>query len=699
MNISIYQLIKKALVNGEIPRDFTIFKKEEDIIFADGAKDGISYYHFGTSEVGEEDYKIMTDAILSASNRNFEEADKLFKELSKNASCISIKDQLQKYIWENKENLQAGNIYEYAISLITLSDNVECVKYGLSILEMMNTNNEELKKDIKTLALCDEFTFYCVNIMKTWPKGNEDIFETAKKVYGWGRIFAVEQLRALDPYYDEIRKWMLEEGIHNDVSPAYSALTVWKNGSVGNTLYTHPTPKQFPYIRDIIDALLDEGPVQGLSALDKRKEIILTFLNEALKMPLVLQDYIVIHNIYNYFEDIDDSQEVLTLAKNILSEDKARTIILGAIKNGKAIDLGKFIGIEYKPYVLESMKNNFKDSYYLCKYLSDDDKYRKELLKIFENNLPLKEMISTPENSLGIGEEFFNEMALEYLMQELRKCPLEGIEFIKVGLQTKPIRTRNGALAVLENWVKILNKPLSEILPEIHVLLMMLSAIETDDIVKDNMEKLISDEISKNYKILDNDTLNVLVDAISDVGSWRWWYTDDEIVQLEFQDVQLYDYSTKEKETHSSIIALSFKGNSFALFLDNLDDNKDWYTRLQLDDIEPFSLDCYEFRFNDAQYVNEIINSYKNKTTIKDIIDETIVTAKYILAGKCGELAFIVGGNILEVLNHQGKMNKEDILKANQDWWKYWEDYWKLRKTKDAYDKDFACEVTIPVRS
>ena len=31
MNISIYQLIKKALINGEIPRDFTIFKKEEDI--------------------------------------------------------------------------------------------------------------------------------------------------------------------------------------------------------------------------------------------------------------------------------------------------------------------------------------------------------------------------------------------------------------------------------------------------------------------------------------------------------------------------------------------------------------------------------------------------------------------------------------------------------------------------------------------
>ena len=41
----------------------------------------------------------------------------------------------------------------------------------------------------------------------------------------------------------------------------------------------------------------------------------------------------------------------------------------------------------------------------------------------------------------------------------------------------------------------------------------------------------------------------------------------------------------------------------------------------------------------------------------------------------------------------------EDIEKAYQDWWKYWEDYWRLRKTKDAYEKDFACEVTIPIRA
>lgn len=701
MSIPIYELIKKAMVNGEIPRDFSLFIKEDEVLFADGAKDGISYYHFGTSEVSDEDYNTMSKAISEASDRNFEQANKLFIELSKNVSCLSIIDKLQKHIWDNKENLQARNLYDYAVETITLSDNIECIKYGLSILEMLNTNNEELKKDIKILALCDEFTFYCVNIMKTWPQGNVDIFETAKKVYGWGRIFAVEQLRALDPYYEEIRKWMLEEGIHNDVSSAYSALTVWRNGNVGSTLYTHPTFEQFHYIRDIIDALLDEEPVQGLSALDKRKEIILTFLNEALKMPLVLEDYIVIHNIYSYFKDLDDCQEILSLAKKILSEDKAKNIILDGIKKGKAIDLGIFIGIDCKPYILELMKNNFKDSYYLCRYLVDDDNYRKELLRVFENNLSLKEIVSVPDNSLGFENKHFNQAALGCLMQELRRYPLEGIEFIKAGLQSKPVRTRNSALAVLKSWTNILNKPLSEISPELHVLLIMTSALETDDGIRNKMEKLISADVSsEDNKTSDNNTLNMLSDAISDVGSWRWWYVDDDIVQLEFQDVQLYDYSTNEKETHSSIIALSFKDKSFALFLDNLDDqNKGWYKQLQNDEIEPFSLDGYELNFNDAQFVNEIIETYKNKITVKDITDEAIVTSKYIMAGKCGEVAFVVGGDRLEVLNHQGKINMEDIEKAYQDWWKYWKDYWRLRKTKEAYEKDFACEVTIPIRS
>lgn len=35
------------------------------------------------------------------------------------------------------------------------------------------------------------------------------------------------------------------------------------------------------------------------------------------------------------------------------------------------------------------------------------------------------------------------------------------------------------------------------------------------------------------------DTLNILADAISDVGAWNWWYIDDKLVQMEFRDIML----------------------------------------------------------------------------------------------------------------------------------------------------------------
>lgn len=322
MSIPIYELIKKASVNGEIPRDFSIFIKQEDIVFADGAKDGICIYHFGPQEISDEDYQIMCDAIKAINQKDFDLADKLFIDLSERVTAVSIIDKLQQYVFDIKDKLDANTIYDYCIRLITTSDNIECVKYGLSILELMNTNDDQTRNIIKTLALSDEFTFFCIYIMKKWPDGNQEIFDTAKKVYGWGRIFAVRELRALDPYYDEIRKWLLEEGIDNDVMRSYSALDVWRNGNVGSTLYTHPTPKQLAYIRDIIDALLDEGPVIGISALDKKEEIIMVFLNELNKIDLSQDDKIVIEHICDYFKDKEGSKEVISFAEKILEKQQ-----------------------------------------------------------------------------------------------------------------------------------------------------------------------------------------------------------------------------------------------------------------------------------------------------------------------------------------------------------------------------------------
>ena len=39
---------------------------------------------------------------------------------------------------------------------------------------------------------------------------------------------------------------------------------------------------------------------------------------------------------------------------------------------------------------------------------------------------------------------------------------------------------------------------------------------------------------------MNTNTLNILADAISDIGSWWWWDIEGDIVQVEFRDVLLY---------------------------------------------------------------------------------------------------------------------------------------------------------------
>ena len=108
---------------------------------------------------------------------------------------------------------------------------------------------------------------------------------------------------------------------------------------------------------------------------------------------------------------------------------------------------------------------------------------------------------------------------------------------------------------------------------------------------------------TKNQSVsnMEKKTLDILADAISDVGSLQWWYADDNMVQVEFRDIQLYDESKPEKDTHTiEAIAIRFIGNVFAVFLDNLseEEGKPWYERLYDDEIPPFECNGYELKFD-----------------------------------------------------------------------------------------------------
>ena len=205
-------------------------------------------------------------------------------------------------------------------------------------------------------------------------------------------------------------------------------------------------------------------------------------------------------------------------------------------------------------------------------------------------------------------------------------------------------------------------------------------------------------KIDTHIGITSRDTLNILADAMSDVGSWWCWNVGDDMLQLEFCDVQLYDETKAEKETHTTdVLAVRFFGHVFAVFLDDLHDIN-WHKRFRDDDSVLYPVDTYDMAFDDNKAAESLLNEYRNRVLIKDFNGtETLEAAKHLLCARCGDVGFIVGGNEIEIAGKKGKYTEEEIKPLSRKWREYWKDYWRLRGTCDALPKDYACEVTIPV--
>ena len=199
-------------------------------------------------------------------------------------------------------------------------------------------------------------------------------------------------------------------------------------------------------------------------------------------------------------------------------------------------------------------------------------------------------------------------------------------------------------------------------------------------------------------EITNRDALNILADAISDIGSWWCWHVGDDMLQLEFCDVLLYDETKAKEETHTTdVLSVRFYGHIFAVFLDDLND-KNWHERFRDDDSILYPVDTYNLAFDDKKEAESLLNDYKNRVPVKGFGGaEAVVTAKHILCAGCGEVGFIVGGDEIEIVGKKGKYTEEEIEPLSRKWWEYWKEYWRLTGTRDALPKDYACEVTIPL--
>lgn len=263
--------------DGRLIRAFRLpAENEKQKDYLDGAIDGMLMFHAILNDPSElEGYKKLKNAIDYASEGKRQEALDLVAEFCKSSQILPLLDSLHSYIMENQATLHPDRLLSFAIELFSKGTKREAVKFGIMLMGMFDLSSmPEVKKFLMYIGACEEFTYYVAHVMSTWENGNEEVFQLLKKVFGWGKILALDVLK---PETEEIRNWMVTQGYRNGISAQYSALTIAKACNLVQMMRNKITLEQYFAIIDIVGALLNEKPVPGISGIENPQEFMEAF--------------------------------------------------------------------------------------------------------------------------------------------------------------------------------------------------------------------------------------------------------------------------------------------------------------------------------------------------------------------------------------------------------------------------------------
>ena len=474
-DLSIYELIKNSIqANGELPEDFKLPPKDPNgVPWADGALDGVYLYHLVENE---EDIEPLKNIVFQISEGKFEEAQNNLENLD--FFMISRRDPLLNWIIQEQKQINIDNLCEFAISQLSTSKNIEVIKFCLCVLEIikLETEKDTIEK-VKILALSDEFTLYCLNILKNLKNSNEEIFEIAKKVKGWGRIYSVKYLKVTN---DEIKEWILEEGCHNYIIPAYTAYTCAKKINLVEILNEDKiSNKKFNDISYLMNALLDEEAITGISNLEDRELLIERYLEKAKTLASTEEDYYAVITLKEYIKNNKEiNNELIKICDEILNSENTRNNVKELLKEGYGYNIAKYLGIDIDKYILEYLQDNPLKNPYIVFNISERENMKK-LVSLIEKKLTLEKLEGAPTDKFYSKNEKNKEyIFLDTIIKKLgnlgrteRKFvvsvyPVEPTasmdepeNFIGIGenliicaLNSPYVDVRYGAVNTLESW-------------------------------------------------------------------------------------------------------------------------------------------------------------------------------------------------------------------------------------------------------
>ena len=481
--------------NGVLPKDFILEKKENkegEIQYAPGALEGICTHHLASGGSVDDFCRLIKEcqdmdpkeALIKFEAGTFGEFQ-----------IATVRKELLQEIYENRPEYNAGKLKRLAATFVTCGKKIMSVKLGLSLLNLFDlSDNEGAKRILKVLAHSEEFTDYVIWSAESWEEkeAQDFYFEMAQKLTGWGKINVVEAMKADNR---EKKEWLLCHGCKNTVLYAYLGYEcamksdMYERLQIGNF-----SSEEFAGASDIMSGLLDEGPCQGISALEEPVTFACLYLEECRKHNWDAEQVALITDIASYFKTskIENAETVVVKAKEVLERLDMNAFIMENMENSthNCMRIAQMYEIDMSEHLLRLMKMDFAKYYKFCSYFFSNEKYVEEFIDLCDRKIDYTEFQTGMGNSMGLGA-VPGDIRLDMIVQYLHKYYGLGSKMIRVCIQSPITRWRNVAAKAMQGWVKSSGKTLSDIDAGLYEEVKRVYAIECNEQTKKMWEELL----------------------------------------------------------------------------------------------------------------------------------------------------------------------------------------------------------------
>jgi len=468
---SIYRFLHRQLADGH-GLDDVVLPDEDQVAgrlkFAAGAWDGVVGHHVADrkSELVDGLFTAVTAAAASGflARRRYAH----LYERARSPELLSAIDPLLGRIRES--GIDGVRLHAVAVRLATESAHRGPVKLGIALLGLFPATSH--REELLTLGRHEEFTLYvAVSLGNGQDDPEDDLWQLARQVRGWGRIQLVERLA--DTERRDILDWILRDGFRNTVMDEYLAHLAASRGDLLAALSADDVDDELLRAAgDLLMALFTGGPAQDIHDYADGATVTHSYLTLMHDRASDLRHLLAIGAIRDFVTGSEPSQGWPDggwneAARSQFAAECQQLIArpewpLMAVKGLESADSATFWQAERACTILEISTFHtllrqlraepLESGRWFTAIRQADRRSIGDVIDLAVEVLPLEEIATGPGRELGLGPQWAAHQCLDFLVQDLDKWPGVGWPLIAASLTSPVIRNRNMAVRALAAW-------------------------------------------------------------------------------------------------------------------------------------------------------------------------------------------------------------------------------------------------------